>query len=78
MAQAINVCKDAVRERARDEYRVRDVEFTNVDPDNNPGRNDWVVGSFLGRRGNYSDRYTFSCSVDFGTGRVRTADIRRR
>jgi hypothetical protein len=77
-AEAINVCKDAVRDKAQRQYGVREVDFLNVDPDNNPGRNDWVVGSFEGRRGGGRDRFNFSCSVDFSSGRVRSVDVRRR
>jgi len=78
MADAMNVCREAVRERARRDYGVRDVEFTNVEADNNPGRNDWIVGSFDGRGGRNRDRYGFACSVNFNNGSVRSVDVRRR
>lgn len=78
VAEAMNVCKNAVREKARREYGVRDVEFTNINRDANPGRNDWIVGSFDGRGGRNRDRYSFSCSVNFRNGNVRSVDIRRR
>jgi hypothetical protein len=76
--EAVNICKDAARDRARRDYRVRDVEFLDVKADNNPGRNDWIVGQFDGRRGPDLNRFSFSCSVDFSSGRVRSVDIRRR
>jgi hypothetical protein len=75
--QAVEVCKDSVRNLAFDRYRGRRVEFLNTRIDDNPGRNDWVVGVidvFRGREG-WEGRYRFSCSVNFDTGRVRSADI---
>jgi hypothetical protein len=75
--QAVEVCKDSVRNLANDRYRGRRVEFLNTRIDDNPGRNDWVVGVidvFRGREG-WEGRYRFSCSVNFDTGHVRSADI---
>lgn len=74
--QAIGVCQDTVRAQAADRYRARDIEFRRTAIDDQPGRNDWVIGSFVVRRGD--DRrefFRFSCSVNFDTGRVRSASI---
>jgi hypothetical protein len=75
--QAVSVCQDAVRRQAEDRFRGRRVEFLNTRIDDNPGRNDWVIGTidvFRGR--DFSEgRYRFSCSVNFDTGQVRSADI---
>jgi hypothetical protein len=75
--QAVSVCQDSVRRQAQDRFRGRDVQFVDTRLDDNPGRNDWVIGTleiFRGR--NYSEgRYRFSCSVNFDTGQVRSADI---
>jgi hypothetical protein len=75
--QAVGVCQDSIRRQAEDRFRGRRVEFVNSRIDDNPGRNDWVIGMidvFRGR--DYSEgRYRFSCSVNFDTGVVRTADI---
>lgn len=70
--QAIRACRDEVRQRARSDYGVRRVEFLNANIDNNPGRNDWVVGRFRAGRG---DDFRFACSVDFSSGRVRDVRI---
>jgi hypothetical protein len=75
--QAVDVCKDSVRRLAAERYRGRRVEFLNTRIDDNPGRNDWVVGVidiFRGREG-WEGRYRFSCSVNFDNGQVRSADI---
>ena len=77
MERAISVCQDAVTSKLeRDGYR--NIRFERVVPDNNPGRDDWVIGSVEGRRRDYRDSFSFSCSVDFSNGRVRSADVRRR
>ena len=78
--QAVNVCQDAVRRQAEDRFRGRRVEFLNTRIDDNPGRNDWVIGTIEVFRGrDFSEgRYRFSCSVNFDTGQVRSADIEPR
>jgi len=47
--------------------------------DDGPGRRDWVIGNFEVRQGRDRDRdrdtYRFQCSVDFDSGRVRSADF---
>jgi hypothetical protein len=75
--RAIQLCQDAVTDRLnREGYPY--VTFERTIPDNNPGRNDWVVGAVNGKRGFEITRFSFSCSVDFGSGRVRSVDVRRR
>jgi hypothetical protein len=68
-------CEEAVRERANQQYGLRDIEFRNLNANDNPGSNDRVVGSFDARRGNDRDQYRFSCSVDMASGRVRGVEI---
>jgi len=76
--QAVTGCQDAARIQARDRFRGRRVEFLNTRIDDNPGRNDWVVGAMEIYNGRgMENRYRFSCSVDFQTGRVRSVDIDR-
>ena len=77
MARAIQICQDSVTSRLnRDGYRY--VAFERTIPDNSPGRNDWVIGMVSGRRGFETTRFSFSCSVDFSSGRVRSVDVVRR
>ena len=75
--RAVAICEDAVRAKADRDFGYRDVDFRGVDLDNNPGRNDWIVGGFEGRRGGRREFMRFSCSVDFSSGRVRSVDIDR-
>jgi hypothetical protein len=73
--QAVNVCRDAIRQQAMDRFGTRDVNIGRIHIDDNPGRNDWVVGNVDVRRGSRDVEYPFSCSVNFDNGRVRTAQI---
>ncbi len=74
--QAVRVCQEAVREQAADRFGVRDLAFRRTALDDRPGRNDWVIGTFEGRRRRgRSELFEFSCSVNFDTGRVRSAQI---
>jgi hypothetical protein len=72
---AVRACQDAVRVRANQQYGFRDVNFRNLNADDNPGRNDAIVGSFDVRRGNYRDAYNFSCAMNLADGIVRRVDI---
>jgi hypothetical protein len=73
--EAVRVCQDAVRDQAGQRYRGR-VEFLDARIDDNPGRNDWVIGRVAVHypRGG-QEEMRFSCSVDFDSGRVRSANI---
>lgn len=74
--QAVKVCQDSVRTQAYDRFRVRTVQIGRTNVDNNPGRNDWVLGELaVPRRFGRSDTYRFSCSVNLDNGQVRTAHI---
>jgi hypothetical protein len=70
---AIRECRNAIRENAARRFGTPYVSFENMRIDNNPGRRDWVMGTFTVRR----DRriHEFACSVNFGNGRVRWAQI---
>lgn len=74
---ALRACQDAVRQTANQQYGLRDIEFGNLDAQDNPGRNDTIIGSFDVRRGNFRDTYRFSCGVDLANGTVRGVDISR-
>jgi hypothetical protein len=77
VARTVQLCQDAVTDRLnRDGYPY--VTFERTTLDNNPGRRDWVSGAVSGRRGFDVNRFSFACSVDFNSGRVRSVDIRRR
>lgn len=74
--QAVQVCQDYVRDRAVSRFRTQNIDFLRISIDNNPGRRDWVTGELAVRRWfRRQDIYRFSCSVNFRTGLVRTAQI---
>jgi hypothetical protein len=74
--QAVNVCKDAVRDQTSERYRTRDVNFRDTRIDDAPGRRDWVIGTLEARRPGMPDQILkFSCSVNFETGEVRSAQV---
>ena len=75
--RALRACGDAVQDRLRqDGYTSFNIR--KMDVDNRPGNNDWIVGGLAARRGNYSDNFEFSCSVDFDAGRIRSINVNRR
>jgi hypothetical protein len=75
--QAIYVCERSVADRLnRDGYRR--VTFGRTISDNRPGRRDLVTGIATGNRGNGIARFSFTCSVDFSSGRVRSVDVSRQ
>jgi hypothetical protein len=74
--QAVRVCQDAVRQQAMERFRAPDITFRATTLDDNPGRSDWVKGTFQARRREGRDElYAFSCAVNFDTGRVRSAQV---
>lgn len=75
--EAIQVCKDAVSDQARDRFPGGQIVFRRTAIDDNPGRNDWVMGTLEVHRMIFrpTEVYHFSCSVNFDTGRVRSAQI---
>lgn len=73
--QAVRGCQDSVRQQAADRFRTNAINFRRTAIDDNPSRRDWVMGSFTVRRYNRDEEYRFSCSVDFDSGRVRSAQI---
>jgi hypothetical protein len=68
--EAVRGCQEAIREEAAQRFRGR-VEILDGRIDDNPGRNDWVIGRLSTPRG----EMRYSCSVDFQSGRVRSAAI---
>jgi len=74
--QAMRVCQDSIAAQANTRFRGQVVQMGRLSMDNNPGRNDWVLGDLsVRRRFGRADMYRFNCSVNFSTGQVRTAHI---
>ena len=75
--RTIQACRDGVTARMN-HLGFPVVSFGTVSPSNNPGPNNWVTGTVTGRRPLGSTFFSFSCSVDFSSGRVRSVDVQRR
>ena len=77
VARAIDACSDAVSNRIYDQYRYYNVEIGNARADHRPGRNDYIIGTATGGSGFSREDFSFSCRVDFRSGRVRFVDVTR-
>ena len=77
-AQAVDLCRSAVQDRIIRDYRFSRVDIRVARADDRPGRNDYIVGEAIGRRGGSAADFNFVCSVDFNSGRVRSVDVNRR
>jgi len=76
VSEAVKVCQDSVRDRAVARFRTPNIDFRRTAIDDNPGRQDWVLGELaVRRRFGRQEVYRFTCSVDFRSGQVRTAQI---
>jgi hypothetical protein len=69
--EAMRSCEDAVIDQALDRLHPQVLVIRRTAGDDNPGRNDWIIGTFEVRRGRDWDRFRFECAVTFSSGRVR-------
>ena len=73
--EVVQICRDEVRQQAANRFQSADINFRRVDADAGRGR-DWVFGVFDVHGHQRPEAvYQFSCSVNFGNGRVRSVDI---
>ncbi len=77
-AEAMDLCREAVQGRIASQYSFRDARIENLAMDDGPGRRDRIVGEAIARRGGSRARFSFSCSVDFESGRLRDVQVRER
>ena len=75
MDEAVRVCQQSVLAQASRRFRTPDIHFNRTSVDDSPGRDDWVTGTLDIHRGPRQERYGFSCSVNFDTGRLRTTEL---
>ena len=76
--EVIRICQQEVFRQAEQRFRANDIHFLQTRTDDNPGREDWVVGRIDVHRGAREEVYGFSCSVNFDNGRVRNAQLDSR
>jgi hypothetical protein len=72
---AIQACQDAVSDRLR-QYGYPTASFGRIDPQGD--RPEWIGGAVTARRRSLSAAYSYACSVDFRSGRVRSVDVQRQ
>jgi hypothetical protein len=70
--EAIRACQQAVLAQAAQRFPTNDVHFNRTAMDDRPGR---VTGVLDVHRGPREERFGFSCSLSFETGRVRSVDL---
>jgi hypothetical protein len=76
---AVATCQDEVRNQAAARFRLNNIAFLRTVTDDNPGRRDWITGSFVARRSlGRTQTYQFSCAVNMNNGNVRSVDIQPR
>jgi len=75
--EAVRLCQDSVTQQARRRFRDAEIHFGPTRLEDGPGRNDWVSGviDVHGRERDREMSFGFSCSVDFGEGRLRSTQI---
>ncbi len=73
--ESVRVCEESVRQRAKQQYGLRNITFRNLSADDNPGRNDTIVGTFDARRGDSRAAYRFSCALSLDNGSIRDVNI---
>jgi hypothetical protein len=65
-----------VRRQLSERFRPDEIDFREIRLDDSPGRNEWIVGELEARRDERrGERMRFSCSVNFETGQVRSAQV---
>jgi hypothetical protein len=74
---AMRTCHDAVNDRLR-RQGYDNVQFGNVDFDNNRNRPDYIQGNVRASRRRGGDNFNFSCQVDFASGRLGNVNLDRR
>jgi hypothetical protein len=73
--QAVENCRQAVRQEARNRFGAEDVNFRQINIDDNQGNRDLVVGTVAVRSGWNEQTFPFSCTMNLNNGRVRQARI---
>jgi hypothetical protein len=73
--EAVRICEVAIERQALNRFPRAAVHFDRTRIDDNPGRQDYVIGVVDVHRPRRTESFQFSCSVDFNTGRVRTATL---
>lgn len=74
--RARNACMESVRSQAERDFGVTNLNFDNVNANDNGGRRDRISGT--ARAGSRGDRYRYDCQVNLDNGNVRNVNLRRQ
>ncbi len=74
--QALNSCMDGVRTQVERDYGVTNLNFDQMNANNNNGRRDRITGTARAG-GSRGDRYSYDCQVNMNNGNVRNVNVRR-
>lgn len=74
-SRAVRICKNDIQQQVFERFGVGPVYFPVVNLTANPGRNDWITGRVQIGRGARAQFEPFSCSANFFTGKVRSAQL---
>lgn len=77
--RAVDLCRAELQARGEKDYSLRNINITAAGVDSNPGRRDWVAGTFTAGRGSLrrSGTYRFNCQLDYAAGLIRTLEVVR-
>jgi hypothetical protein len=75
----LRMCEDAIRNRVATDYGYNNFETRSIQIDTRRGnaRNQWIVGTGSVRAGFRPTLFQFDCRVDFTTGNLLDARVRR-
>jgi hypothetical protein len=74
-SDAIHECGEAAEGQLR-RNGYSETKILNANVDDQPGHNDWIYGTLSGRRGPYSENFSFACPVDLEGQRVGAVNVK--
>ena len=73
--RALNSCMEQVRSQIQRDYNVNNVNFDNMNANNNSGGRDRISGT--ARSGNCNDQYRYTCQGNLNNGNIRSVSVSR-
>ena len=73
--RAVTSCMERVRSQIQRDYNVNNVNFDNVNANDNSGGRDRISGT--ARSGNSNDQYRYSCQGNLNNGNIRSISVSR-
>ncbi len=73
--RAVTSCMERVRSQIQRDYNVNNVNFDNMNANNNSGGQDRISGT--ARSGNSNDQFRYSCQGNLNNGNIRSVSVSR-